>query len=80
MTLERLRIFVAVAERDHVTAAARALNLTASGALAERYLGDAPQGVYLIRPDQHVAARWPSFDPAAVAAALSRATGQPEEA
>lgn len=30
MTLERLRIFVAVAERDHVTAAARALNLTQS--------------------------------------------------
>ena len=30
MTLERLRIFVAVAERQHVTAAARALNLTQS--------------------------------------------------
>lgn len=30
MTLERLRIFVAVADRQHVTAAARALNLTQS--------------------------------------------------
>jgi DNA-binding transcriptional LysR family regulator len=30
VTLERLRIFVAVAEREHVTAAARALNLTQS--------------------------------------------------
>jgi DNA-binding transcriptional LysR family regulator len=30
LTLERLRIFVAVAERQHVTAAARALNLTQS--------------------------------------------------
>ena len=30
MTLEQLRIFVAVAERQHVTAAARALNLTQS--------------------------------------------------
>lgn len=30
MTLEQLRIFVAVAEREHVTAAARALNLTQS--------------------------------------------------
>jgi len=30
VTLERLRIFVAVAERQHVTAAARALNLTQS--------------------------------------------------
>ncbi|WP_338468044.1 LysR substrate-binding domain-containing protein [Novosphingobium sp. ZN18A2] len=32
MTLEQLRIFVAVAEREHVTAAARALNLTQSAA------------------------------------------------
>ncbi|NVN12214.1 LysR family transcriptional regulator, partial [Nguyenibacter vanlangensis] len=30
MTLEQLRIFVAVAERQHVTAAARALNLAQS--------------------------------------------------
>lgn len=30
MTLERLRVFLAVAERQHVTAAARALNLTQS--------------------------------------------------
>jgi len=31
---------------------------------------------YLIRPDQHVAARWRRFDAAAVRAALGRATGQ----
>lgn len=34
MTLEQLRIFVAVAEREHVTAAARALNLTQSATSA----------------------------------------------
>ncbi|MDD9732757.1 FAD-dependent oxidoreductase [Mameliella sp. AT18] len=46
-----------------------------SGALAERYLGEAGSGVYLIRPDQHVAARWDSFDETAIRAALRRAIG-----
>lgn len=44
----------------------------AQGILAQRY--DAKPGtVYLIRPDQHVAARWRRFDAAKVQAALSRA-------
>jgi 3-(3-hydroxy-phenyl)propionate hydroxylase len=43
------------------------------GALAQRYLGAAGSAVYLIRPDQHVAARWDRFDAAAVRAALRRA-------
>ena len=41
---------------------------------AERY--DAQPGTsYLIRPDQHVAARWRAFDAAALTSALARATG-----
>ena len=44
-----------------------------SGALAARYLGAAASAVYLVRPDQHVAARWTRFDEDAVAAALRRA-------
>ena len=44
-----------------------------SGALAARYLGQATSAIYLIRPDQHVAARWDRFDEAAVASALRRA-------
>jgi 3-(3-hydroxy-phenyl)propionate hydroxylase len=45
------------------------------GLLAQRY--DARPGtVYLIRPDQHVAARWRRFDAAKVRAALRRATAQ----
>jgi 3-(3-hydroxy-phenyl)propionate hydroxylase len=45
------------------------------GLLAQRY--DArPGNVYLIRPDQHVAARWRRFDAAAVRAALQRALAQ----
>ena len=46
-----------------------------SGALRARYLGEAPAAVYLVRPDQHVAARWGAFDAAALRAALRRACG-----
>jgi len=42
------------------------------GLLARRYDGR-PGTVYLLRPDQHVAARWRGFDPSAVRAALDRA-------
>ena len=58
---------------------ARFLRLTTDedpgGSLRERYLGSAPRALYLIRPDQHVAARWSSFDADAVRAALQVATG-----
>jgi len=43
--------------------------------IAARYLGDHNSGIYLIRPDQHVAARWTEFDGKAVAHALHIATG-----
>jgi 3-(3-hydroxy-phenyl)propionate hydroxylase len=44
------------------------------GVLAQRY--DLQQAaVYLIRPDQHVAARWRELDPVAITAALERAMG-----
>jgi 3-(3-hydroxy-phenyl)propionate hydroxylase len=42
------------------------------GVLTQRYDGQ-PGTVYLIRPDQHVAARWRQFDPALVRTALCRA-------
>lgn len=44
----------------------------ATGEIAERY----GRGVYLVRPDQHVAARWPEFDRDAVETAISRAIGE----
>ncbi len=44
--------------------------------LKRQYLGDAPSGVYLIRPDQHVAARREAFDEPHFRAALRRATGK----
>ena len=47
----------------------------ANGALASRC--DARPGtVYLLRPDQHVCARWRSLDPQAVAGSMARALGR----
>ncbi|CTQ52930.1 3-(3-hydroxy-phenyl)propionate/3-hydroxycinnamic acid hydroxylase [Roseibium album] len=43
--------------------------------MRERYLGDASQAVYLIRPDQHVAARWTSLDWNKIEQALATALG-----
>ncbi|MEO0361724.1 MAG: FAD-dependent oxidoreductase [Pseudomonadota bacterium] len=53
---------------------AASLRIDAEGALAARYLGDASAAIYLIRPDQHVAARWTRFDPEAVAAEMAAET------
>ena len=57
---------------DDVTA--DVLHITAPSAeLAARYLGDAKQAFYLIRPDQHMVARWGEIDLKTVQAALKRA-------
>lgn len=63
---------------DGITATRLAVSASddPTGALAERYLGDAKSGLYLIRPDQHVAARWPAFDETEMRAALRRATAK----
>lgn len=45
-------------------------------ALADRYLGDAQRAVYLIRPDQHVVARWPDYDESAIKDAIKTALGE----
>ena len=44
-----------------------------TGRFAERY-DSAPGTVYLMRPDQHVAARWRAFEATRVKAAVARAT------
>ncbi|KPP86297.1 MAG: 3-(3-hydroxy-phenyl)propionate hydroxylase MhpA [Rhodobacteraceae bacterium HLUCCA08] len=61
--------------QDGVTARRLAVSAAQdpSGALAARYLGAAPGAVYLIRPDQHVVARWAQYDETALRAALRRA-------
>ncbi|MFV2034805.1 MAG: FAD-dependent oxidoreductase, partial [Halocynthiibacter sp.] len=40
-----------------------------------RYLGEKSGALYLIRPDQHIAARWTTYDDAALRTALRRAAG-----
>jgi 3-(3-hydroxy-phenyl)propionate hydroxylase len=52
------------------------LALAATPELRARYLGEALGAVYLIRPDHHVAARWPAYEAEAVADALARALGK----
>lgn len=65
-------------EEDGVEVTRLALSVKddATLALKERYLGDNDSAVYLIRPDQHVAARRPSFDEPQICAAIRRATGK----
>lgn len=43
--------------------------------LARRYLGNSKTAVYLIRPDQHVAARWNHYDEKALRNAVKKALG-----
>ncbi len=65
-------------EEDGITVTRLALSARddTTGALRARYLGDAPSAVYLIRPDQHVAARRPGYNDNLIRAAIRRATGK----
>ena len=53
-----------------------ALSAKDNPALRERYLGGADCAVYLMRPDQHVAARWDHWNDEAVRQAIEAATGR----
>lgn len=74
-----LAINAAVPERlavDGIPVDCVALSAPAAArALRERWLGDATSAVYLLRPDQHVSARWTHFDEGAVESALRIGTG-----
>jgi 3-(3-hydroxy-phenyl)propionate hydroxylase len=50
-------------------------HLIARDGLASRRYDALGGGAYLIRPDQHVAARWRNIDPARIRAAFNRAAG-----
>jgi len=51
------------------------IHLDTSDEIAQRYLGNEKSAIYLMRPDQHVAARWTSFDGDAIASAVATAIG-----
>lgn len=61
---------------DGIEVTRLALSAGGNAELADRYLGDAKAAVYLMRPDQHVAARWARFDERAVREAVNIAIGR----
>jgi 3-(3-hydroxy-phenyl)propionate hydroxylase len=67
-----LEVILVAAKPGRAPAGLRVL-VDGKGRFAERY-DSAPGTVYLIRPDQHVAARWRLFDASRVNEALARAT------
>ncbi|OYX43155.1 MAG: FAD-dependent oxidoreductase [Rhodobacterales bacterium 32-67-9] len=63
-------------DADGIEVTRLALSAKGNPELAERYLGEARSAVYLMRPDQHIAARWDAFDADAVRRAVNIATGR----
>ncbi len=51
---------------------AKVIDVPVTEEVQNRYLGNATTGIYLVRPDQHIAARWTSATPEDLEAALSK--------
>lgn len=52
-----------------------AVDVAKHSILVKRYLGEQSTGVFLIRPDQYIAARWDAFDSSQINVAHARAKG-----
>lgn len=63
-------------EIDGIVITRLALSVSEVPVLQTRFLGNASSAVYLVRPDQHVAARWQSYDETALRKALNLATAR----
>ena len=70
--LGRDPVLLALGQPAPKVAGLRSLTLDLAPDLQTRYLGSAPSALYLIRPDQIVAARWRSASPAEITQALAQ--------
>ncbi|MGR3342703.1 MAG: FAD-dependent oxidoreductase, partial [Paracoccaceae bacterium] len=78
-TFQLLAVGCALPDRLHLNSIdIGTINLDPTGhpELAQRYLGSAAAALYLIRPDQHIAARWTSYAETAVLNAVRTAIAQ----
>ena len=69
--LGREPLLLALGQSAPQVAGLKALELPVTPEIQARYLGDAAGALYLIRPDQIVAARWQIATPEAIATALA---------
>ncbi len=72
---DRIRVDALIVARRATEAPAGATVVIDLKGLATQRFDARPGTAYLLRPDQHVAARWRQLDTAAVRAAVARATG-----
>ncbi len=66
-----LLIDLAIPEGEEPPDGVVILKVEANDDVRARYLGDEAQAVYLLRPDQHIAARWTRYSKASVNKAIS---------
>lgn len=69
--LGREPLLLAIGQPAPVVAGLETLRLEITPEVRTRYLGDAPRALYLIRPDQIVAARWQTATPDEISSALA---------
>ena len=74
--LGREPVLLGIGCRPPAVPGTRAMSVAGSDLVRERYLGDQQSAIYLVRPDQVIAARWTEFDPHAVGTVLARMWGR----
>ena len=65
-------VLLAIGGHGPLVDGCRVLEIDDTPVIRERYLGEAPSALYLIRPDQVIAGRWMTFDEEAIGTCLKR--------